>query len=552
MGRVFAALRQSARSGGPAQRALWICALAALPLLVFVGVALLDHREQQRSGREHLLGTATALAEHAGSVFTAVDIALTQVEHAVGDGPLAGARGDRKVQQELQAVLGRMPALESLFLVDESGIVSASSRAFPMPPYDVQHRDYFQVARSGDDTLYVSVPFRGEFARSVSFTVSRRVVSPDGRFRGLVAASVFPEYFHALYRGVHLSSNRASVTLLRSDGTAILRFPDVRTDEGLSVSADVLTDAVRRQSGILTAAGTWGTGGDQVAFRVVPNTSLVLIYGARQSDMLAPWYGRLAGYGSLTLALSGLIALAGGYALFGRPGGEAQATAGPASVPLRIADYQARGAGLVLDAVRSCLGLLRPGVEGPSASPFLPPPAAILEGAGHGVTLAQRLIAPSPREKSTAKIVSVATSLRALSHLLAGSFWPPLEVAIVPGDDALDVFVEPEAFDLAVFDLASALKQVLPAGAALQVKGARESLRFAHPEGLQPGDYVTITFTAGETQPVQAATGQQARLRYVARFAHRSEGALVLPAGEIVTSATLWLPGALAPRAPKP
>lgn len=552
MRRGLEAVRQRLAGTRRVPRLAWVYALAALPLLVFCVVSVLDRLEEQRSGRQQILGTATALAEHAGSVFTAIDIALAQVERSVGDRAVGEARGDRNLQLELQTILGRMPALESLFLVDESGVISASSRAFPMPPYDVQHRDYFQVARSGDDTLYVSVPFRGEFARSVAFTVSRRIISPDGTFRGLVAATVFPEYFHSLYRGVHLSSARANVTLLRPDGTEILRFPDTRPSNALSMPADFMPDALRRQSGLLDDEGRMGSSSDVMAFRVVPNTSLVLIYGTRRNDLLAPWYGRLAGYGSLTLALSALIALAGGYVLARRLRGAPHTAAQAPAAPVRVAEYQSRGAVQVLDAVRSCLGLLRRGSEDAAPlSPFMPKPHDLMEGAGHGLTLAQRLITPSARERAGAKIVSVRASIQALSQLLSGSFWPPLDISGTSPDDQLDIFVEPEAFDLALFELASALKQCLPGGAGLRVAAARETLRQPHPEGLSPGDYVVIAFEAGEVQAGDTSGDQQARLRFVARFAHRNEGALVMPPGEAVTSATLWIPCALLVRAPK-
>ncbi|OYX87592.1 MAG: hypothetical protein B7Y84_11225 [Azorhizobium sp. 32-67-21] len=529
--------------------------LCLLPLVIFAGIALADRAEHRRLAHRHLLGTVNALAEHAGTVFTAIDLALMQTEQALGEGPVSRSRSDLLFQQTLQGTLRRLPALESLFLVDEAGTVSASSRSFPMPPYDVQHRDYFQSARSGEDGLFVSVPFRGEFARSVAFTVSRRLVAPDGTFRGLVAATVFPEYFQSLYRGAFLT-REATVALVRADGTQILRFPDTRASDAGAVAADFAAGAVRQTSGLVFGRGLVDATSDTVAFRALTNVPLVFVHAVREQDLLEPWVRRLAGYGVLAAASSVLMGLGAGLVLFrlspGPAGAEvcSPAAATPVQRPL---EYHNRGAVQVLDAVRSSLGLMRrEGEETGAASPFLPRPRDVLDGAVHGLTLAQRLISAASRDRPDARIVNARASLQSLSQLLCGSLWPPLEVVREAGAEQLDVFVEPAAFDLALFELAVAIKQVLPPGIPLRVVATRKVLRLSHPDGLAPGDYVSLAFEAGSAAtPGGPAQEQQARLRFVARFAHRSEGALILPAGEIVAGGTLMLPAALVAREPK-
>lgn len=550
--RVMGALRRFLPGRKGVWRAAAVGGVGLAAVLIFGALAVVDHLSERRAARQHMLGTVTALAEHAGAVFTAVDLALMQVERAIGEGPVANARADRRLQLELQSILGRMPALESLFLVDEAGIISASSRSFPMPPYDVQHRDYFQIARSGEDTLYFSVPFRGEFSRSVAFTVSRRIVAPDGTFRGVVAATLFPEYFHSLYRGAYLAAGRTTVAFVRTDGTQILRFPDTRANEAPLVTPEFAVSALRQQSGFVSGTGLLDATTDIAAFRVVPNAPLVLIYGARHTDLISPWYGRLASYGGLTFVLACLVALSAAYMLFARREAPQSAPADSGPMPHRPSEHQNRGAVQVLDAVRSSLGLLRGETDEKGAtSPFGPRPRDILEGAGHGLTLAQRLLAGVGRAKPETRIVNVRASLLSLSHLLVGSFWPTLEVERQEIDEGLDVFVDPAGFDLALFELAVALKQCLPAGAPLRVSAARRALRLSHPEGLPPGDYVVIAFDSEEAVASGGGSDQQTRLRFVARFAHRHEGALIVPPGEVVGSAALWLPNALIVRETK-
>ena len=84
-----------------------------------------------------------------------------------------------------------LPEVESIFVVDQSGHIVASSRAFPMVRYDVSMRDYFVVANEGSTAVYVSAPFRGKMSGTVAFTVSKPLIR-NGKFDGVVAVTLFP------------------------------------------------------------------------------------------------------------------------------------------------------------------------------------------------------------------------------------------------------------------------------------------------------------------------------------------------------------------------
>ena len=61
----------------------------------------------------------------------------------------------REVHEFLAKIDHELPLVQSVFLVDPEGYNSASSRAFPMTPYDLRDREYYIEAKKGDDRLYV-------------------------------------------------------------------------------------------------------------------------------------------------------------------------------------------------------------------------------------------------------------------------------------------------------------------------------------------------------------------------------------------------------------
>lgn len=518
-----------------------------------------------RRARQAALAAAYTLAEHADAVFTAIDIALLQLDLSMEDRAVSDVRTDGRIHQMLADVRRRLPPLESVFLVDENGSIAASSRAFPMPPYDVQHREYFTVGKAGHEGLFLSVPFRGELSRSVSFTASRRIAR-EGAFRGIVAVTIFPEYFQSLYRGAFSPESNATAALMRADGMLIFRSPNPRMSaDPLLASSELVEQTARQSSGLITGKVTLDTRPSLTAFRTLPTMPLTLVYAVNEADLLSAWYGRLAGYGIAAACVSGALTAGGALVLLGparRRGVKAD------EEPLFMArDRRAepgepnggveRGVDTLLGVVLAVLAQVRrqltdpPQAEGRPAPPF--DLSEAVEGAVYGVSVAQSLVAGARPPGAEARIVNVDTSLAALRKLLSGSIWPPLDFTEASRESSTDVFVDPARFGLALLDLALGLKEIAPAGARLKVKAERRVVRAAGPEGLDPGDYVGIDFhldDEGDATRTADVSGET-RLRFVARFAAQSDGMLALEKERgAPVRATLWLPAALIKRDP--
>lgn len=108
-----------------------------------------------------------------------------------------------------------------LTICDEYGNVILSSS--PFKPLNVLDRDHISVHRNpGGDRLYVSTPLQGRVSGKWSLQMTKRISYPDGRFKGVVVASMDPQYFTRLYHEVDVGAF-GTISLIGADGIIRVR-----------------------------------------------------------------------------------------------------------------------------------------------------------------------------------------------------------------------------------------------------------------------------------------------------------------------------------------
>ncbi|OYX83125.1 MAG: hypothetical protein B7Y75_05660, partial [Azorhizobium sp. 35-67-5] len=283
---------------------LGICIAIAL----MAAAALHDRSAQLAHSRAVTAGQIAALGSHAVSLMDGLELALDKVEKQIQGRDLGEVRADPTVFKLLSGLQARFPLTESVFAVDANGRTLVSSRAFPVPPYDVRDREYLIAAKAGYEGLYVSQPYRAQMARDVSFVLSRPMVR-DGEFAGVVAATLSPAALQVLY-GKMLGASGAGAVLARADGVVLMRSAGgPKWPDRLPELSDLMKSAATQDSGMLT--GTSLVEGERVlyAFRALRDRKLIVALALRESDMLAPWYTRTLIYGGgIAAAALGLLA----------------------------------------------------------------------------------------------------------------------------------------------------------------------------------------------------------------------------------------------------
>lgn len=200
--------------------------------------------------------------------------------------------------------------LGSLFATDAAGNLVLDSHSVVPRALNVSAREYFRVQREHEDTgLYLSMPFRrrtppvGEF----EIALSRRLDDRDGRFAGIVAATLKLDYFHQLFRDSILGRH-GTITLLRTDGTVLMRQPYREQDIGVSLAGGrSFAPLVQADHGSYVGVAVIDHIERLYAFRHIGAYPLIVVVGFATDDIYSEWRKRALAIGIVTLILDGFI-----------------------------------------------------------------------------------------------------------------------------------------------------------------------------------------------------------------------------------------------------
>jgi len=184
--------------------------------------------EQDRIATRNL---GFVLAEQTARYFQVVDRVLEEVQSRVADlgigtpGEFANRLSGSAVAGRLRDRLKDLPQANAFFLLTDDGRTLVSTRE-PIPRgRDFSDRDYYRhFAGQDDQRPFVSVPVRNRINGTLTAYLARRINGPDHRFLGVAVGAIDLEYLTDFYRSIGLPAGEA-VTLLRSDGVVIVRYP---------------------------------------------------------------------------------------------------------------------------------------------------------------------------------------------------------------------------------------------------------------------------------------------------------------------------------------
>lgn len=197
----------------------------------------------------------------------------------------------------------------SLLVTDATGKLLLDSQQWPPRPVNVSDRDYFQSHRDASNVgLFLSRPFQPRLTpENKSIGISRRLSDPDGSFGGIVVGTLRLNYFRKLFDGVSLGAG-GTLTLLRTDGTIIMRRPYEAESIGRDISASpsfapLLNGTQGSFVGVAAVDGVQRL----YSFRRIPGFPLIVVVGRATDDVLAPWYRRAWLFASLIAAMDAAI-----------------------------------------------------------------------------------------------------------------------------------------------------------------------------------------------------------------------------------------------------
>lgn len=224
--------------------------------------------------------------------------------------------------QYLQAISNAMPGIHSIGIIDSDGIQIASSRPESLGG-NFSHLDYFQTTKRQPSSraMHVSAPYRDPYIPH-AITITRAILGSRGEFRGLVYATLDPDYFHSLMASV-LSAPDMWNTAIHGDGLVFLSAPKRDPLNGTDLAQAPSFFTAHRDSGKATSileGKVLNSGNMQIIAQhtIQPanlsmDKPLIIAAGRERAAIFSSWVKAALVHGGLYIFIS-LIAVLGLYA----------------------------------------------------------------------------------------------------------------------------------------------------------------------------------------------------------------------------------------------
>ncbi|WP_426197304.1 diguanylate cyclase domain-containing protein [Massilia sp. DWR3-1-1] len=213
-----------------ARLATLFLALVCVSLLTVQGWSIYSSRAASlREAHVATQNVARAMADHADSVFDQVDSVLAGVIEQIRHDGLGAERA--RLREFLVIMAARTGPVEVLAIYDADGTWLLNSFEDPLPgPLDIGDRAYFNYHRlQGDLGTHIGAPVRSRTSGNWVIPVSRRLEHPDGRFAGVVLATVTHDYFRNYFERFDIGAHGV-IALAGDDGKLIMRRPFAAAD----------------------------------------------------------------------------------------------------------------------------------------------------------------------------------------------------------------------------------------------------------------------------------------------------------------------------------
>ncbi len=169
-----------------------------------------DLKDAERSGKNF----AMAFEENVLRSLGEIDKALLYLRRTIES---------RQENTDFHTIVSTTDVLSEIIvqvaIIDRDGIMRASNAGpQPAPTMDLSDREHFRVhLDSKEDKLFISKPVVGRASGKWSVQITRRFLDADGKFAGVVVASLNPAHFTNFYNNLDFGSS-ASIALIGGDG----------------------------------------------------------------------------------------------------------------------------------------------------------------------------------------------------------------------------------------------------------------------------------------------------------------------------------------------
>ena len=226
-----------------------LCIFAGLLIAALWTMTLLQlnkvRNDELRNAERDAISLSRVFKEHATRTVEGTDQAIVYLRHRYN---VVGK--DLNIAEDLKSGLEPDNIYNLFSIIDSNGDVALSSE--PFQPMNLSDREHIKVHMTSDRVgLFISKPLLGRVSKKWSLQMTRRINNPDGSFKGVVVASMNPQYFSNLYQDIDIGK-RGLISLVGTDGTIRVRHVGNDDSMGQDISGGNLFKAMQTQgSGVV-------------------------------------------------------------------------------------------------------------------------------------------------------------------------------------------------------------------------------------------------------------------------------------------------------------
>jgi diguanylate cyclase (GGDEF)-like protein/PAS domain S-box-containing protein len=303
-----------------------------------------EHRSAFEEHARAMEGTGIVLAEQTSRYAQVIDLTVQGVRSWIGGRNIADAAdfrqqmGTREVALYLADCSRDVPQVSGIVLIDADGQTVNSSRTWPDRQVDSSDRDFYRYFKEHDDAgLFIGSLAKNRGTGNLSLFFARRVGGSDARFLGVVLGVVKVQYLSDFYRAVG-EATREAVTLLRSDGTMLMRYPDPAAALGLPEGSPWYA-RVAAGGGSYVGLGIGGDIQELISVHPLREYPLVVNVVMEEATVFAQWHRDVVYISSI--ALTAAVAFAALFGMLARQfRGQAEQNARLEEASIRLTDGQ--------------------------------------------------------------------------------------------------------------------------------------------------------------------------------------------------------------------
>jgi diguanylate cyclase (GGDEF)-like protein len=221
-------------------RYLILCGVTLIAAIV-IGTAIMVGNLRERAlldSERELKNTALILAEQIDRTFQGIDLVQSSVLEKVKSLGIASSEdytrrmSGEDMHQMLKASASGLVQIYAVSLINADGHLINFSRFWPGPDLSVADREFFVALKSNPQlTSFISLPGHNRTNGAWTLFLARKATAANGEFLGLVLGAIELSYFDKLFGSVSLGAGN-SITLFRSDGILLTRFPQIESAIG--------------------------------------------------------------------------------------------------------------------------------------------------------------------------------------------------------------------------------------------------------------------------------------------------------------------------------